>query len=182
MALFVVLLTIFNLLLMFGVFDEKLDVAADIVYQAGRDTTLFVGTGRFQILRGVKENDVKYFCAFDCETAATIDPDVHSYYQDRTNKFLYLLGSQGYTVIGYGENKETVSQHKSLSDFSEDEQVIFNSEHFIDIAEKQEKDGKSFLITFSIGLGLKILLIIGLCLYIGICKDMNSRIRKAAVA
>lgn len=35
MALFIVLLTIFNLLLMFGVFDEKLDVAADIVYQAG---------------------------------------------------------------------------------------------------------------------------------------------------
>lgn len=182
MALFIVLLTIFNLLLMFGVFDEKLDVAADIVYQEGRDTALFVGTGRFQILRGVKENDVKYFCAYDSETLTTIDPDVHSYYQDRTNKFLYLLGSQGYTVIGYGENKETVLQHKLLSDFSEDEQAIFNSEHFIDIAEKQEKDGKRFLITFGIGLGLKILLIIGLCIYIGICKDVNSRIRKAAVA
>ncbi len=183
MALFIVLLTIFNLLLMFGVFDEKPDVADDIVYQEGRDTALFVGTGRFQILRGVEiSDDVEYFCAYDSETAATIDPDVHSYYQDRTNKFLYLLGSQGYTVIGYGENKETVSQHKSLSDFSEDEQAIFNSEHFIDIAEKQEKDGKSFLITLSIGLGLKILLIISLCIYIGICKDMNSRIRKTVVA
>ncbi len=179
MALFIVLLTIFNLLLMFGVFDEKPDVAADIVYQEGRDTALFVGTGRFQILRGVEiSDDVEYFCAYDSETAATIDPDVHRYYQDRTNKFLYLLGSQGYTVIGYGENKETVSQHKSLSDFSEDEQAIFNSEHFIDIAEKQKKDGKSFLITFSIGLGLKILLIISLCIYIGICKDMNSRIKE----
>ena len=182
MALFIVLLTIFNLLLMFGVFDEKPDVADDIVYQEGRDTSLFVGTGRFQILRGVEiSDDVEYFCAYDSETLTTIDPDVHSYYQDITNKFLYLLGSQGYTVIGYGENEETFSQHKSLSDFSEDEQAIFNSEHFIDIAEKKEKDGKSFLITLSIGLGLKILLIISLCVYIGICKDMNSRIRKAVV-
>lgn len=106
---------------------------AETKYPIGRDTAVRVGDGRFDILRTTDVDDSgkvlgNMYCVIDCETQDQIEPNVNEYFLDYSNSKLYLIGSEGYTVVDY--KKTNWKTHKNIAEFNADEQNIFNKKRF----------------------------------------------------
>lgn len=93
-------------------------------YWFGRDTYLYLGNGRFQILE-----TNKYYFITDEESSLPIENRVYRYYDDKENKTLYSEGECGYTIINYEIGE--VQQHKNLLEYDSNIQDIFNKKSFI---------------------------------------------------
>lgn len=79
-------------------------------YPYGQDTEVYIGDGRFQIAR------VRFIDTDQYDTYVVVDPDgttdngniesdVFLYYDDTENKKLYLVGSNGRTIVDYKKAK-----------------------------------------------------------------------------
>lgn len=93
-------------------------------YPIGKDTTLFVGNGRFQVLRGT------CYSLFDQDTSShitfSIVDDLQEYYDDTKESKLYLIGENGYIVVDY--NVETYKQYPRMEDCKQEDQAVFQDE------------------------------------------------------
>ena len=101
-------------------------------YWFGRDTYLYLGNGRFQILE-----TNKYYFITDEESSLPIENRVYRYYDDKENKTLYSEGECGYTIINYEIGE--VQQHKDLLEYDSNIQDIFNKKSFTKLIEKSIK-------------------------------------------
>lgn len=102
-------------------------------YWFGRDTYLYLGNGRFQIL---ETND--YYFITDEESSLPIENKIYRYYNDKENKILYSEGECGYTVINY--ETEEVQQYRELLEYDSNIQDIFNKKSFIKLIENSIKE------------------------------------------
>lgn len=90
----------------------------NIKFQSGRDTFASFGNGEFQILR--ISIDRKYIF-FDEDKKKIIESNVYSYYDN--NPFLYITGTQGYSIINYKTGE--IKQKSDLNKLEDKEKQMF---------------------------------------------------------
>lgn len=87
----------------------------------GRDTHDYFGNARFVVLLGWdSSNNKKYYDLYDQSSYNSIDV-ITNYKDIKPN--VYAIGEKGYTKLNYETGEFT--QSLSLSDFSNEDQIIF---------------------------------------------------------
>lgn len=87
----------------------------------GRDTHDYFGNARIVVLIGTYPNsDEKKYVLYDREKNSAIDTILN--YQER-KPYVYAIGEKGYTKLNYETGELT--QSLSVSDFSKDDQIVF---------------------------------------------------------
>lgn len=97
-------------------------------YIIGRDTVKSFGDGRYQIIRipiTTDEKSEERNLLYDLKEHITIESEIYVFQHDEEKKKVYIIGSNGYTVLKY--NEERYRQSKALQDFSDEEQSILLS-------------------------------------------------------
>lgn len=90
----------------------------------GRDTVAQFGDRRFMVLRGEAEpySKVIEWTLYDNKTNDSIDNSIDNFKE--VKPYVYTIGSEGYTKLNYETGQ--LKQSKTLSDFSVDDQKIFD--------------------------------------------------------
>jgi len=89
-------------------------------YPTGKDTTLSVGNGRFQVLHGIS------YSLFAWDKSSSIADNVQEYFDDTKGNKLYLICEGGYIVVDYKD--ETYSQYSRIKDCKQEDQAVFQDE------------------------------------------------------
>lgn len=91
-------------------------------YPTGKDTTLSVGNGRFQVLSGT------CYALFDQGVSSPfcIADDLQEYYDDTRVSKLYLICEGGYIVVDY--KAEIYKQYPRIEDFKQEDQTVFQDD------------------------------------------------------
>lgn len=93
----------------------------DYKYPVGKDSSVVVGDGRYQILSGIESDSL-----FDIKTDDVIISTIKSYYDNGTDK-LYVIGDGKYVIVNYDDNTYKTYRETQLDDISKDDSDIFKS-------------------------------------------------------
>lgn len=95
----------------------------DDEYSIGRDTLKSFGNGRYQIIKFYDENRKIEKSLYDLKENKIIVSNIYTYYERLVDNNVYLVGEDSYCILNY--KKEEYMQSSNLSDFSYEQQKIF---------------------------------------------------------
>ena len=91
--------------------------------KGGRDMVAYFGDARFSILRGVDTDlNIVEWTFYDSAFQNTIDGNIDNYIE--YCPYVYTVGTKGNTKLNYETGE--LKQSEKLTDFSEEDQNIFN--------------------------------------------------------